>query len=110
MKTTLTIVLAALIAAGCGGNKPKPATTPQAKQDKPVATADKKLMEQVTQDQKVSPGLALSGDLIQMCGIKPTASTTANPKFDYDKDELTTDDRNVLDQLAQCMMSGALKG
>jgi peptidoglycan-associated lipoprotein len=110
MKTTLTIVLAALIGAGCGGNKPKPATPPPTKQDKPVSTADKKLMDQVTQDQKVSPGLALSGDLIQMCGIKPTASTTANPKFEYDKDELTTDDRNVLDQLAQCLMSGALKG
>ncbi len=110
MKTTCAIVLAALFGVGaCSSKKPAP-TTPQAKQDKPIPKADGKLMQQVTQDQKVSPGLALSGDLIQMCGIKPTASTTANPKFDYDKDELTTDDRNVLDQLAQCMMNGALKG
>jgi len=63
---------------------------------------------QVKQDQTVSPSLAISGDLVQLCGIKPAA--TANPKFDYDKDELTSDDRNVLDQLAQCLMTGPLAG
>ena len=41
-------------------------------------------------------------------GIK--ASATANPTFDYDKEELTPEDRSVLDQLATCMMTGALKG
>ena len=30
--------------------------------------------------------------------------------FDYDKDELAPEDRAVLDQLAQCLMTGALKG
>ena len=44
-----------------------------------------------------------------MCGIKAT-SRTPNPKFDYDKDELTADDRTVLDQLATCLTTGALKG
>jgi peptidoglycan-associated lipoprotein len=109
MKTTM-LPLALAVLFGCHHDKAKQTTPTEPKQDKPVAKADSKLMEQVTQDTKVSPGLALSGDLIQMCGIKPTASTTANPKFDYDKDELTNDDRNVLDQLAQCLIGGALKG
>jgi peptidoglycan-associated lipoprotein len=105
--TTLTLVLAAVTA--CHHDKAKVApTTPTTttmtapKNDKPAPV--------VTQDQKVSPGLALSGDLIQLCGIKVTSPAAANPKFDYDKDELTPDDRNVLDQLAQCLMNGALKG
>jgi outer membrane protein OmpA-like peptidoglycan-associated protein len=32
-----------------------------------------------------------------------------NPKFDYDKDELTPEDRTVLDQLATCLTSGAAR-
>ena len=43
-----------------------------------------------------------------LCGIKPIANV--NPTFDYDKDELTSDDRNILQQLAACMTSGKLKG
>jgi peptidoglycan-associated lipoprotein len=37
-------------------------------------------------------------------------TTKANPQFDYDKDELTTEDRAVLDQLAACLTSGPAKG
>jgi peptidoglycan-associated lipoprotein len=44
-----------------------------------------------------------------MCQIKPTATTKTSPQFDYDKDELTADDRAVLDQLATCLTTGALK-
>jgi peptidoglycan-associated lipoprotein len=78
---------------------------------KPVAAkpADDKLMQQVTADQQVSPTLALSGDIVQLCGIT-AKTTTASPTFDYDKDELHPEDRAVLDQLATCLMSGALKG
>ena len=56
----------------------------------------------------MSPRLALSGDIVKLCGIKATA--TAAPTFDYDKDELPPEDRAVLDQLATCLMTGALKG
>jgi peptidoglycan-associated lipoprotein len=45
-----------------------------------------------------------------MCNIKSTLKTKANPQFDYDKDELTAEDRAVLDQLATCLTNGALKG
>jgi len=52
----------------------------------------------------------VSGDIAAMCNIKTAMATRANPTFDYDKDELTAEDRVVLDQLATCLTSGALKG
>ena len=108
MKTTLAFVLAAFV-AGCHHDTAKP-TTPVAQTEQPAQTAEPaKPAPQVTSDQKMSDNLALSGDLVSMCGIK-AAPSAANPKFDYDKDELTEDDRNVLGQLAQCLMSGPLKG
>lgn len=35
---------------------------------------------------------------------------TQTPTFDYDKDELSPEDRKVLDQIATCLTTGALKG
>lgn len=105
-----TITLAATLLAMAACHHDKKPTTPisQPTPDKPAATDQKKPAPQVTQDQQVSPNLALSGDIVQLCGIK--AGATANPQFDYNKDELTPEDRQVLDQLATCMMTGALKG
>lgn len=103
-----TLLLVIAFAIGCSKDKPKqvvrpeatPTATPAAKkEDKPV---------DVSKNEKVSPTLALASDIAKMCGIK--TSGTANPTFDYDKDELAPEDRAVLDQLAQCLMTGALKG
>jgi len=106
MKTmTVALVLAAAF-AGCSKDK-KTATTPSDKPD-PAASKETKPAPNVTQDQQVSPTLAISGDILAACGIKAVAS--ANPKFDYDKDELTAEDRAVLDQVATCLTTGALKG
>jgi peptidoglycan-associated lipoprotein len=105
-RTTVALVLA-LVA--CHHDK-KPTTTPVAHKDDQAGPAqEQKPAPQVTGDQKVSTSLAISGDLVARCGIKVTPSA-ANPKFDYDKDELSKDDRDVLDQLAQCLVSGPLKG
>jgi peptidoglycan-associated lipoprotein len=105
--TTLILVLAA--AAGCSHDKPKAAkTTPDvAKTEETPAEAPPAA---VAKDTQVSPGIAISGDLAELCKIKSTMTTKANPQFDYDKDELTADDRQVLDQLATCLTSGTLKG
>ena len=107
MKTmTVALVLAALI--GCSKDKAKTATTTP-HESTPVSTATQdKPAPAVTDDQPVSHSLAVSADLLAACGIKATAS--ANPKFDYDKDDLSPDDRTVLDQLATCLTTGALKG
>ncbi|HEX8113302.1 MAG TPA: OmpA family protein [Kofleriaceae bacterium] len=107
MKTmTLLLVLAA--AAGCGGDKPKVANPTPPVAAKPDTPPPETPPPAVDKDTKVSPGIALSGDLAAMCNIK--APESANPKFDFDKDELTPEDRAVLDQLATCLTTGAAKG
>ena len=109
MKTiTLSFGLAlVLVAVACGGDKPKVAkTTPKpAEVSEPTPETPPPAVDK---DTKVSPGIAMSGDLAAMCNIK--IPQQMNPKFDYDKDELTPEDRTVLDQLATCLTSGAAKG
>ena len=100
MKLT-TFILFTAIALGCHHDKAA-TTTPPATPPSAQAAPD------TTKNQKVSHTLAMSPDLVQLCGIKSTESA-ANPKFEFDKDELSTDDRNVLEQLATCMTTGALK-
>src|SRR5437773_1179972 len=100
-----SLTVALVLALGCHHENPKvamPTTQAQPPPRKGVKPPP------VTTDQPVSPSIALSSDLIAACGIK--AANSPNPKFDYDKDELTSDDRNVLDQLATCLTNGALKG
>ena len=108
MKTMTTLLLALVVATGCSHDKKKVEQPTPEVESKP-APADKPAPV-VTQDQQVSPGIAVSSDIAQLCGIKTAASSKANPTFDYDKDELTPEDRAVLDQIAQCLTSGALKG
>lgn len=105
---TMTVALVLVAALGCSKDKAKTAkTTPddpkETVADKPSVTPDK-----VQTDEVVSPGLAISSDILQACGI--TAVKNANPKFDYDQDELTEDDRTVLGQIATCLTTGPLKG
>ena len=108
MKTTIAILVLAA-AVGCSHDKPKVAS-PKPEPAKEADTLPEKPAPAVEKDTQVSPGLALSGDLATICNIKSTMTTKANPQFDYDKDELTTEDRAVLDQLATCLTSGPLKG
>lgn len=106
---TMPLLLLVAAAVGCSHDKPKVvhptqdvAQKPEAKPEQPAAV--------VAEDTQVSPGLALSGDLAAMCNIKATTTSKTSPQFDYDKDELTSDDRAVLDQLATCLTTGTLKG
>src|SRR5215203_5593961 len=105
------MMLAFVLAAVVGCSKDKKVAKP-AESTKPVAAkpADSKLLEQLPADTQVSPNLALAGDIVKLCGIKAAANTTAAATFDYDKEELHPEDRAVLDQLATCLMTGALKG
>jgi peptidoglycan-associated lipoprotein len=103
--TTLALVLAAVV--GCSHKKPvqKPAPVATATPAKP---AEKAQLEALPADQKVSPTLNLSGDIVKLCNIK--ASGSGSPTFDYDKEDLAPEDRSILDQLAECLTKGALKG
>jgi peptidoglycan-associated lipoprotein len=109
MKTTTLAFVLAVAAFGCS-SKSKPKTTTVEPPTTAAPAQVNKPPPNVTQDQQVSPTLAVSGDIIAACGIKVAAPQTGSPKFDYDKDELTAEDRAVLDQIATCLNTGALKG
>jgi peptidoglycan-associated lipoprotein len=108
MKTTTLALVLGITLFGCSK---KPAAKPVTPADPTPPTTGQvtKPPPNVTQDQVVSPTLAISGDIISACGIKAAPSAGA-PKFDTDKDELTAEDRAVLDQVATCLTTGALKG
>jgi outer membrane protein OmpA-like peptidoglycan-associated protein len=95
-------------AAACNHEKVAPATPSPAPSAPPVNAAPA-APRNVTANQKMSHTLAISGDIVQLCGIKATRSGSV-PKFTFDKADLSDDDRNVLQQLANCMRTGPLQG
>ena len=105
-----TTVLAALLACAIGCSKEKQETTTPTPPAPQAATRPEaaRPAPDVKPDQQVSPSLAVSADIAAACGLKVPSSPT--PKFEYDQDELTEDDRAVLAQLATCLTTGALKG
>ena len=109
MKTTTLAIVLAVSLFGCSKKQAAKPTTPTEPTAGAAPAQVSKPPPLLTQDQVVSPGLAVSGDIIAACGIK-AAPTSGSPKFDYDKDELTAEDRAVLDQIATCLTTGALKG
>jgi peptidoglycan-associated lipoprotein len=108
MKTiTVAFVLAAAAFAGCSKDKAKAKTVPTDPKPGP-AVAETKAPPKVDQDTAVTPSLAISPDILAACGIKVV--TKASPTFETDEDKLTDDDRQILDQIATCLMTGPLKG
>src|ERR1044072_5612059 len=107
MKISIAILVLAA-AVGCSHDKPKVASPKPEAAKEPGALAEKPAPA-IEKDTPVSPGLAMSGDLATICNIKSSMTTKHNPQFDYDKDELTTEDRALLDQLAPCLISAPAK-
>ena len=108
MKTTTVIASLLVCALGCSKEKAKETTMPAPPAAGGTAAKAPKPAADVKADQQVSPSLAVSPDIAAACGIKAPAGPT--PTFDYDKDELTEEDRAVLATLATCLSTGALKG
>jgi peptidoglycan-associated lipoprotein len=107
---TLALGLAvSLVAIGCSKDKKVAKPTPTTEAKAPAKPADNATLEKLPADTQVSQSISLSGDIVQLCGIK-VQTTSASPTFDYDKAELSPEDRAVLDQLATCLTTGALKG
>ena len=77
--TTLALAAAVSIAAlsGCSKDKKVAKPTPEAKTPVTAKPADEKLLEQVSADQQVSQSLALSGDIVNLCGIKVQNTSAA---------------------------------
>lgn len=103
MRTFSLIVVTAAL-AGCGSKPvPKaPAVPKVAAQPAPTAIEEPEL-----KTTPVSPSLAVSQDLAALCAL--TRRDSVPPTFDYDKTELSSEDREVLQQLATCLAIGAAK-
>ena len=100
MIRSCALTLLALVAA-CHHDK-KPTTLPQPTPAAPAPTAQAK-----PPAQPVSTNLSANDDLVQKCALQVTQD---KPQFDYNKFELTAQDRAVLQQVATCLTSGPLKG
>lgn len=53
--------------------------------------------------------IGVSDDLVRRCTLRFDRTDEA-PKFDYDRDELLPQDRSVLEQVAECLTRGPLRG
>lgn len=109
MRLTGSLALLVLVlATGCNHEKVEPAH-PAAASAAPPATTATPPARDVSGNQKVSDTLAVSGDIVRLCGIKATPSG-ASTRFAFDKADLGDDDHNILQQLATCMRTGPLQG
>ncbi len=90
------------LAVACGGDEKKPPQTaaqPTATQTTTSAPPPKPEQMAVNVD----------SDIIKACNLKFTNVDDA-PKFDYDSDELTPAEKDVLGAIAKCLTTGPLKG
>jgi peptidoglycan-associated lipoprotein len=97
--STKILVTAALV--GCGS---KPAPKKPVEQPPPAKPAAEAAAQEAPAPTPVSPSLAVSADLASLCSLSRREGVP--PTFDYDKIELSVEDREVLQQLAACLASG----
>jgi peptidoglycan-associated lipoprotein len=98
LSLTSLIALSALSLAGCGEKRPA---------GSPTATSAPTLTNAALES--VSPNISVSEDIAHACKLHVHDLDTA-PKFDFDKSDLLTADRNVLMKVAECLTTGPLKG
>ncbi len=83
------------------------------KNSKPAADANSITTTQSTtakrNDARPNQTLAVSAEIAKACGITLDDPQDA-PKFDLDRSDLSTQDREVLDKVAQCATTGPLQG
>jgi peptidoglycan-associated lipoprotein len=58
----------------------------------------------------VSQNVQVDMDLVHQCKLHATSEQEAAPKFGFDEAELTFQDRTVLQQIAECVTHGPLRG
>ena len=87
---------------GCGSD-PKP--QPQTAQTEHVGTTQSTAAP--VQNKKTDQTINLSDEIRKLCGIDDSVRA---PKFDFDSSQLSSNDRDVLTQLAKCLTTGPLKG
>jgi len=94
-----------LCTAGCAANKPPPAPLVTSAEVKTPPQPPKPPAPVVV----VSSNVSVSTELAAACKLRFNDAATA-PKFDFDRSKLGPDDNVVLSQIAECVMTGPLKG
>ena len=75
----------------------------------PAATAQAKPAAMDTKTVAASPNVGVSDELAKGCGLQFSNADRA-PKFGFDDAELLPADRDVLAQVADCLLKGPLRG
>src|SRR3990167_1282770 len=106
-KLLCAAIVCASISFGCGGKAPaKPAPpSPRAL----TATVTSKPADPAPPAPANSPHVGVDDELTKRCSLRFAAVEQA-PKFSYNEDELLPADRDLLQQVAQCLVSGPMKG
>jgi outer membrane protein OmpA-like peptidoglycan-associated protein len=87
---------------GCGGDakpEPKTATTEHISTTQPTSAA--------VPNKKSDQTINVSDEIRKACGIDDSDRA---PKFDFDSSQLSSNDRDILAQIAKCLTTGPLKG
>lgn len=100
--TQRSLILLASLAA-CGGSPKKSAPAPSAPATVPARPATAS-----SEPVAASPNVAVSADLAKQCALR-FENADAAPKFALDEAELLPEDRNILEQVAQCLTRGPLQ-
>jgi peptidoglycan-associated lipoprotein len=99
-----TIIFLSVTMIACGGKAKTPAKPPSA-----PATAVPGPPAAAKPAVAASPNVAVSDDLARQCNLRFAGAEQA-PKFGFDAAELTPEDRDILQQVAQCLVKGPLEG
>ena len=110
VRVVFASALLALGLAACGGNTPAPKVEGTKLDDE---ASRKKPVDKPKPSDDDKNRLAVGADVKQVCGIKDVRQIPTlgeQPKFDFESYDLTTEEKQVLDQVADCLIKGALKG
>ena len=99
MRTLFACAIALPLLAACGHDNPPPQT--------PAHSDTPPTLNSTTPERKSDQDISLSKDIRDLCKID---DSDRSPKFDFDSSQLSSSDRDVLQQVAKCMTDGALKG
>lgn len=91
---------------GCGGKAAKARPNPAPVAPPPTAQAVPTAVEKAPVE--ASPHVAVSDDLATKCKLR-FANVEQSPKFGFDDSDLLPADRDVLQQIAECLTRGALQ-
>lgn len=104
MKKVLVLAAPLLVlAAACGGDK-KPVATPAAPPPEappPVVTS--------APAQKEKMAVNVDDAILKACNLK-FSNVEEAPKFDFDSEQLSDQEKSILEQVAKCLTTGPLKG